>query len=164
MLIDMVTAMIIFAVLAALFVLSQMGRTSHKGIAALRGWRYAHRGLHGNGIPDNSMEAFRLALEGGYGIELDVHLMKDGTLAVIHDSSLLRTAGVDVKIEDLAKEDLPQYRLEGTDQHIPLFREALDLYEGKAPMIVELKAYHGNHAPLCEAVCKMLDSYDATVS
>jgi hypothetical protein len=101
-----------------------------------------------------------LALEGGYGIELDVHLMKDGKLAVIHDASLLRTAGVDIKIEDLTTEDLAKYPLEGTDQIIPLFDEVLALYEGKAPMIVELKAERGNHAKLAEAVCDRLKTYE----
>ena len=140
------------------YILMLRCRKGQPGLKDLQGWNYAHRGLHGNGVPENSMEAFRLALEGGYGIELDVHLMKDGTLAVIHDASLLRTAGVDVKIEDLTLEDLPQYRLEGTDEKIPLFREVLDLYEGKAPMIIELKA-HGNAYALTEAVCEMLKDY-----
>ena len=132
-------------------------RKGHPGLEALQGFSYAHRGLHGNGVPENSMTAFRLALEQGYGIELDVHLMKDGTLAVIHDASLLRTAGVDVKIEDLTLEDLDQYRLEGTDEKIPLFDEVLDLFEGKAPMIIELKA-HGNAAALdiqCHAALEL---------
>lgn len=133
-------------------------RKGHPGLKDLQGWSYAHRGLHGNGIPENSMTAFRLALEKGYGIELDVHLMKDGTLAVIHDASLLRTAGVDVKIEDLCKEDLEQYRLEGTDEKIPLFDQVLELFEGKAPMIIELKA-HGNAAALTEAVANRLERY-----
>ena len=62
---------------------------------------YAHRGLHNEAIPENSMAAFRAALDHGYGIELDVHLLKDGNLAVIHDHSLLRTTGVEVEVEDL---------------------------------------------------------------
>ena len=135
-------------------------RRGHKAFTALRGWGYAHRGLHGNGVPEKSMEAFRLALEGGYGIELDVHLMKDGQLAVIHDASLLRTAGVDVKIEDLTTADLANYTLEGTEQTIPLFSQVLELFAGKAPLIVELKAERGNHAALSQAVCDLLDSYE----
>ena len=134
-------------------------RRGHKALRALRGWGYAHRGLHGNGVPENSMEAFRLALEGGYGIELDVHLMADGNLAVIHDASLLRTAGVEVKIEDLTARDLADYRLEGTEAQIPLFPEVLALFACKAPMIIELKAERGNHAALAAAVCKLLEDY-----
>jgi len=41
---------------------------------------YAHRGLHNKneGIPENTMAAFKRAVDQGYGIELDVHLTKDG--------------------------------------------------------------------------------------
>ena len=155
----MITFIITAFVLGGLFLLTLMGRTGHKDLAALRGWAYAHRGLQGNGTPENSMAAFREALECGYGIELDIHLMKDGELAVIHDASLKRTAGADVEIEDLTAGDLANYSLEGTDEIIPLFRQVLDLYDGKAPLIVELKAYRGNHAALCKAACHLLDSY-----
>ena len=154
----MIYALIAIILLFVLYLLALSGRTGHKGLRKLRGWGYAHRGLHGNGIPENSMLAFRKALEGGYGIEFDVHLMKDGNLAIIHDSSLMRTAGADVLIEDLTAEDLENYRLEGTDEKIPLFSELLDLYAGKAPLIIELKA-HGNHAELSKAVCDAMDGY-----
>lgn len=151
--------LIILVLVAALYALSTMCRRGHKGLEALRGWAYAHRGLHGNGVPENSMAAFRAALEGGYGIELDVHLMKDGKLAVIHDASLKRTAGADVRIEDLTEADLPDYTLEGTEETIPLFSQVLELYAGKAPLIIELKAEKGNHAALAKAVCDLMDSY-----
>ena len=139
--------------------LSLRGRTGHSGLTNLRGWAYAHRGLHKEGVPENSMAAFRRALEHGYGIELDVHLMKDGRLAVIHDASLLRTAGVDVNIEELTVEDLENYRLENTQERIPFLEEVLELFNGKAPLIVELKPVN-NCAALCEAVCKLLDHYN----
>ena len=151
-------ALILIIILAYLFALH--GRRNHKGFRALRGRAYAHRGLHGNGVPENSMTAFRLALEKGYGIELDIHLMKDGKLAVIHDASLKRTAGADIKIEDLTAEDLKNYYLEGTTEQIPLFTDVLKLFSGKAPLIVELKAERNNHAALCKAACDLLESYD----
>ena len=147
------------ALLALLYVLSTMCRKGHKGLENLRGWSYAHRGLHGNGIPENSMAAFRAALDGGYGIELDLHLMKDGKLAVFHDNTLDRTTGKSGRLEDLTAEDLVNYPLEGTDEQIPLFSQVLELYNGKAPMIVELKPVGGNHAALTKAACDMLDAY-----
>lgn len=151
-----------FFFLALLFLYCLKGRTGQKTMEELRRWNYAHRGLHNSGKPENSMAAFRAALEGGYGIELDVHLMKDGNLAVIHDSSLKRTAGADVKIEDLTLADLENYRLGGTNEKIPLFSQVLELFEGKAPLIVELKTAGDNHAALSDAACKMLDSYNCT--
>ena len=152
--------LIILFILICLYVLALRCRHGHKGLQTLRGWAYAHRGLHGNGVPENSMQAFRLALDHGYGIELDVHLMADGELAVIHDASLQRTAGADVYIEDLTKADLDRYHLEGTDEKIPLFSEVLALFAGKAPLIVELKVERNNYPALSEAVCKMMDSYE----
>ena len=108
------------------------------------------------------MVAFRAALDHGYGIELDIHLMKDGELAVIHDSSLKRTAGADICIEDLTAEQLSDYPLEGTEEKIPLFREVLELFQEKTPLIVELKEHGGNAAALCEAACKLLDQYQVS--
>ena len=105
--------------LLLLYTLLVRGRRGHKDLQSLRGWAYAHRGLHGDGIPENSMAAFREALEGGYGIELDIHLLKDGNLAVMHDSLLNRTTGQPGHIEDLTTEELKNYRLEGTDETIP---------------------------------------------
>lgn len=106
------------------------------------------------------MAAFRAALEGGYGIELDVHLLKDGNLAVIHDSSLKRTAGADVKIEDLETADLSRFHLGVSQETIPEFRQVLELFDGKAPLIVELKPAGNNHAALTETACKMLEGYN----
>ena len=47
--------------------------------APLLEYHYAHRGLHDNktDAPENSMPAFRKAVESGYGIELDVQLTRD---------------------------------------------------------------------------------------
>ena len=146
--------------LALLYVLAVRGRSGHPGLQALRGWNYAHRGLHDTLLPENSMGAFRAALEAGYGIELDIHLMRDGTLAVIHDSSLRRTAGAEVDIEDLTAEELENYHLGGTAETIPTFRQVLQLFDGKAPLIVELKAAGNNHAALSQAACDLLDQYN----
>lgn len=154
----MVIAIVIILLLVALFLLSTVGRTGHRGLRKLRGRAYAHRGLHGAGVPENSLEAFRLAKEAGYGVELDVHLLKDGNLAVFHDATLVRMTGAEGRIVDLTTDELKNYRLEGTEQTIPTFSEVLKLFDGKVPLIVELKEV-GNCAALCEKACEMLDSY-----
>ena len=146
-------------ILVILYLFAIRCRSGHSGLKDFQGWAYAHRGLHGNGIPENSMAAFKVALDHGYGIELDVHLLKDGNLAVIHDSLLNRTTGQPGHVEDLTTAQLKDYRLEGTEETIPEFMDVLTLYNGKAPLIVELKPENGNHAALAEAVCRMLDTY-----
>lgn len=152
--------LIILLLLAGLYVLSTVCGKAHPGLDKFRGWYFAHRGLHGNGVPENSMEAFRRARENNYGIELDVHLMSDGKLAVMHDASLLRTAGADVRIEDLTADRLTEYFLEGTMQTIPLFTDVLQLIDGRVPLIIELKTEDNNYDALCTAVCKVLENYN----
>lgn len=149
----------IIIVLIILFLFAIRCRSTHPGMKDLQGWSYAHRGLHGKGVPENSMAAFHAALDGGYGIELDIHLLKDGNLAVMHDSLLNRTTGQAGRIEDLTTEDLKNYTLEGTQETIPEFMDVLTLFHGKAPLIVELKPVDGNHAQLTDAACRMLESY-----
>lgn len=152
----------VFAVIIIVFfayVLSTMGRIGHPGLEGLRGWHYAHRGLHNESTPENSMEAFASALEKGYGVELDVHLLQDGTLAVIHDSDLLRVTGREGQVEDLTAGDLNDYKLGGTENTIPDFCSVLSLFDGKAPLIIELKVANNNYVALCERVCEALEGY-----
>lgn len=139
-------------------------------LAELLKHRYAHRGLHNKPtVPENSMAAFRLAVEKGYGMEMDLHLTKDGKLAVIHDPSLKRTAGVDLIIEDLTLEEAQKYTLEESTEVIPDFQELLDMVAGDVPLIVELKAGKTadgtDTAPaLCQAAVNALDAYTAKYS
>ena len=153
------TLLIIVLILALLWLLAVQGRSSHPGMKELRGWNYAHRGLHGDGAAENSMTAFRLAVENGYGMEFDLHLLKDGNLGVMHDSLLNRTTGQAGRIEDLYTQDLKNYRLENTEDTIPQFADVLTLVDGKVPLIIELKPEDGNHAKLAETACKMLEGY-----
>lgn len=149
----------ILAVLLFAYFLLVQGRRDHPGLQKLRRWNYAHRGLHDEKRPENSMAAFRAALKKGYGVELDVHLLKDGNLAVMHDSSLKRTTGEDGKVEELTTPQLREYFLEGTAETIPTFQQVLDLYRGRVPLIVELKTDGDNYAFLTEMACNMLANY-----
>ena len=137
-------------------------RRGQPGWEELEGVRFAHRGLHdpGLGIPENSMAAFRRAVEHGFGAELDVHLMADGGLAVVHDSDLTWVCGKKVYIEDLTAAELADCPLMGTGETIPLFREVLELFEGKTPLIVELKVERGNANALTDAVMAALEGWN----
>lgn len=139
-------------------------RRGQPGWEALGNIRYAHRGLHdvSQGRPENSMAAFRAAAEGGFGAELDVHLMADGNLAVVHDSDLSRVCGKKVLIEDLTAADLKDYPLQGTEETIPLLEDVLALFEGGTPLVVELKVERGNAGALTDAAMAMLQNWNGT--
>ena len=158
----MLIILCLIAVLAGAYVCSVVGRTGHPGLTELRKWSYAHRGLHGDGAPENSMEAFRRAKAAGYGVELDIHLLADGNLGVLHDSNLKRITGLEGYIEELTTEELKNYHLEGTEETIPVFSQVLELFSGCAPLIVELKCVRNNYAALCRTACKMLDDYNGS--
>lgn len=159
-----ITLALIFLLLTAVYLFLLTPRQNHPGWEKLDGVRYAHRGLHNKdkGIPENSLAAFRLAVEHGYGAELDVHLLKDGKLAVFHDSTLKRICGTEGRIEDLTVDQLKNYHLLGTEETIPTFQEVLDLFEGKTPLVIELKAVDGNSAALTDAVMQVLKNWNGT--
>lgn len=127
---------------AALYLLMIMpGMRRKPDTAALKQRLYAHRGLHDNNsdAPENSMRAFRKAVEAGFGIELDVQLSKDGVPVVFHDFTLKRICGGEGKVCDYTWSELQQFSLCGSDQKIPRFEDVLKLVDGKVPLIVELK-------------------------
>lgn len=122
---------------------------------------YAHRGLHqkDKSIPENSMTAFKKAVEAGYGIEMDLNLTSDGKIIVFHDDNLLRLCGVDKLITDCTYDELLAYNLENTAEKIPLFEDVLKMVDGKVPLIVELKNTK-NLNELCSMTARYLDNYE----
>lgn len=150
------------AVIIALWLYMIKPGKKHSLNNLMRRFNYAHRGLHDDkkNIPENSMSAFRLAKMRGYGIELDLHLSASGTPVVIHDSSLARTAGVNVPITDIKDSDIKKYRLENTSEAIPFFYEVLEEVAGSVPLLIELKVDHGNYARLCDRTMEALEGYN----
>ena len=157
----MITILIILItglLLAAAYVFCIKGGGRRDAMCPFYEYGYAHRGLHGNGVPENSMTAFTLAAKHGFGAELDVHLTADGQLAVVHDNTLARVANDPRHVCEMTGEQLRGVKLEGTDETVPMLPDVLPLF-ADTPLIIELKAERGNHAALCEAVCVVLDGH-----
>lgn len=121
----------------------------------------AHRGFfdNKNGIPENSMPAFKRAMESNYNIELDVHLLRDGKVVVFHDDNLKRMTGFDKQIKDCTYEEIQNFRLLSTDEKIPLFEEILKLVNGKVAILIELK-YDVKVGLLEEKIVDILRNYN----
>ena len=120
---------------------------------------YAHRGLWNTERPENSLSAFRAAVEAGFGIETDVHITKDDKLVVFHDESLKRMCGDTRKLPDCTLSELRQLRLAGSGETIPTFDEFLETVDGKVPLVVEIKT-DKRITLLCEMVNERLSRYE----
>lgn len=161
----MIAALIVLLCLAALMLFAVApGRADAAAAAPFLGRRFAHRGLYSKdqSVPENSLTAFRLAMEADYGVELDVHLTADGLLAVFHDDDLSRMCGAAGAVEEHTYAELSALRLMGTDERIPLLSEVLAVIAGRGPIILELKRGGRNDA-LCETVRDALRDYPGDV-
>ena len=141
---------------------------TNKDLSAFKGRYYAHRGLHDNkgDAPENSMKAYKKALDKAYGMEFDVHLSKDSVPVLCHDFTLERMYRDDKgepvkgKIYDYTLEELRQFHLLDTDERIPLLNDVLEMLDGKVPLIIELKIESANKdLSICEIVSDMLKDY-----
>jgi glycerophosphoryl diester phosphodiesterase len=101
----------------------------------------AHRGLynHEKGVPENSLAAFKAAIEKNYAIELDVMLTKDGQVVVYHDHDLNRLSHVDKRVEDLTLVAVQKIALLQSKEVPPSLTEVLDLVKGIVPLYIEIK-------------------------
>ncbi len=109
----------------------------------MKEWMYntyiAHRGYHNDMYPENSMGAFKRAIENGFGMEFDVQILKDDTLVIMHDDNLKRMTGKDINLSDVNYSDIKDLTLLDTDEKIPLFKEVLELVSGRVPLMIEFK-------------------------
>ena len=153
-----ITLLVILAALVlALLALTAPGLKYRRA----RPWKrslFAHRGLHDEARPENSLAAFAAACEAGYGIELDVRFTRDGALVVFHDDDLKRMCGDARRPDALTLRELQALRLGGTDERIPTFDEVLELVNGRVPLLVEIKSCKNIFA-LTDATAARLKRY-----
>ena len=128
-------------------------------VAFLKGQPYAHRGLHGNGVLENSPAAFEAAIRLGHGIECDVQAAEDGRAFVFHDYELDRLTERSGPIANLRSEDIDRIALRDGHGKIPRLRETLDQVAGRVPVLIELKSRNRRVGPLCLSVRRALEGY-----
>ena len=136
-------------------------------LAKIKTVYFAHRGLHDtlpqgespNTAPENSLKAFELAVNAGYGIELDIQLSKDNQVVVFHDETLDRMCGVPGAVLDYTYEELQEFTLLNSDQRIPLLKDVLTLVAGRITLIIEYKIVNHNLS-VCALGDEILRAYD----
>ncbi|OCC24259.1 glycerophosphodiester phosphodiesterase [Croceicoccus estronivorus] len=129
-------------------------------VAWLARHTYAHRGLHGAGLPENSRGAFAAAVAKGFGIECDVQRSGDGHAMVFHDWELERLTGASGPVGDLSAAELGKIVLSGSEETIPTLSQTLALVRGKVPILIEVKSRGDRHVnALCLAVRRVLEGY-----
>lgn len=107
----------------------------------------AHRGANRR-APENTLEAFRLALElGAQAIELDVMLSRDRVPVVIHDTRLERTTDGTGQVQDRAWAELrdldagSKFSAAYRGTRIPQLQNVLEEIGRRAWINIELKNY-----------------------
>lgn len=124
----------------------------------------AHRGLHNleKGVAENSLSAFRLAVEGNFAIECDLQLSSDNVPMVIHDDTIDRVTGKPGKICEMSAEQIADIALLGStnDDHTLRFPQLLEEIKGHVALAVELKSQNdGRNAKLAEMAVRALQTY-----
>jgi glycerophosphoryl diester phosphodiesterase len=90
--------------------------------------------------PENTLRSIRRALEIGVdAVEVDVHLSRDGRVVVIHDERVDRTTNGQGRVRDLTFAELRELDA-GRGERLPSLEEVVDLVNGRAHLVVEVKA------------------------
>lgn len=121
----------------------------------------AHRGLHDERRPENSMAAFRAAEAAGYGIEMDVQLMRDGNIAVFHDPFIDRMTSAQGAISDMDAKQLRTAQLHGNAEAIPTLDQVFETI--RAPIYLDIKS-HGPAGKFEQRLLALIRHYKPVVA
>lgn len=124
----------------------------------------AHRGLHDDKFPENSLPAYDEACKLNYNIEIDTHLTKDGHVVVHHDDNLKRICGYDKKICDCTLEEIKALRLCGTEYTVPTLKEVLDCVAGRTGILCEIKGLKPFDYSIAKGTIEAINGYDGPIA
>lgn len=128
-------------------------------------WEYAHRGLHGPGVPENSLAAAESAIARGMAIECDIQRSRDDHPVVFHDWDLARLTGETGLAGDRTAAALEELLLLGTGQRPVRLASFLEFVSGRVPLLIEIKSLPGYDVEwTCASVAWLLDAYAGDVA
>ncbi len=121
---------------------------------------YAHRGLHGPGVPENSPAAFSLAIRAGIGIECDIQRSADDQAIVFHDWEWDRLTAHKGPVAHSTAAGIEGIALDGNGDGVPTLSRMLAQVAGAVPLLIEIKSKPGMKiTPICLAVHRALQGY-----
>ena len=115
-----------------------------KDLSWIKSRNFAHRGLHDEKHPENTMAAFKNAVEHNYDIELDIHFTLDKQIVVVHDHNLKRLCNADINVEKSTYQALKKLTVQNTLEHIPLLTEVLAYLPVSTHLLIEFKTSKNN--------------------
>ncbi|ASR38994.1 hypothetical protein BAY61_05630 [Prauserella marina] len=121
----------------------------------------AHRGCY-DAVehPENSLPAFRRAIELGAPFEFDVQLTSDDEPIVVHDRDFSRVAGTcSAPVADLDLAAVRALRIGPADLPVPTLDDVLSLVDGAVPLLLDLRRWKAGNAKLERAVADRLRGY-----
>lgn len=124
----------------------------------------AHRGLHGNGLIENSLSAAAAALAADYAIEVDLQLSADGEIVVFHDGTLDRLTAEKGEVAARTLAELKSIKFNKSDDTIPSLADLLQLVNGRVPLFLELKSPWNGSVTLVHKVAHALTDYRGPVA
>ena len=151
LLVAAVVTLLVLVVLYIFAIMPRMSPSAKRKAAKYKGLYIAHRGLHSDKIKENTAEAFKAAVDAGYGYELDVRVSADGVAIISHDATLKRVFGIDRRVDEMTATELSEIG-------VPTLAEALEIAGGRVPLVVELKMDDPS-SKVCEASSEVLRNY-----
>jgi glycerophosphoryl diester phosphodiesterase len=126
----------------------------------------AHRGLHdvARGIVENTPSAIKAAVDGGYGIEVDLQITADGEAMVHHDDVLGRLTDGAGELAAMTVADLKRVPFKATTDRMITLGELCDLVAGGVTLVLELKSRFDGDLRLVSRAAEVLKNYAGPVA
>ena len=126
----------------------------------------AHRGLHdaAKGVVENTLGAAEVAIRGGFAIECDVQLSRDGEAIVFHDDALDRLTRARGAVIEKTVAEIQAAAFRDSEERAPTFPQLLARVAGRTPLICELKSRFDGDMRLAERVAALAREYDGPLA
>lgn len=133
--------------------------------AAKRPLIFGHRGASMH-APENTLSAFRLALEmGADGIELDITPSAEGVPMIIHDPNLERTTSGKGDVRQLSAAEIQKYDAgikfgsKYAGERVPTLQEVFEAFGNRTRYNLDMKTFYPEDRPIVRTILGLIEQY-----